>query len=272
MIHSRTIVGATAALVLGAASVGGMAIAGVFTATAENPAPTATSLNAAGVTVKMASATYNGLDAEFTLDVTWPSAGGAAVAQISPPTLTNAKGEQVLASEGEPRNASGSAQWVSFHDLPPSFTTGPLTLKVESVSLGGKAEVAAARSTVTGPWSVPVVLPSADRPATSVVSASAALGGGEIVVTGVVQTAKQTIVLGRQTRLTSQATASSQAWQASRLVTSDGKTLPCEWSVANSDGTLELRFARTSGAVTLQVPTASAAGGVGAVRAFDVPA
>ncbi len=254
MIHSRTIVGATAALVLGAAAVGGMAIAGVFTATAEDPAPAASSLKAADVTVKIASASYNGLDAEFTLDIAWPAASGAAVAQISPPTLTDAKGEQVLASEGEPRNASGSVQWVSFHDLPPSFTTGALTLKVESVSVGGKAEVAAARSTVAGPWSVSTVLPAASKATMSVISASSSFGGGQIALTSVVQTAKQTIVLGQQTGLTAQATPSSEVWQQSTLVTSDGKTLACEWSVANSDGTIELRFARTSGAVTLRIP------------------
>ena len=272
MTHRITIISAAAAVALGAAAVGGMAIAGVFTATAENPAPSASSLKATDVTVKVANASYNGLDAEFTLDIGWPSAAGSAVAQVAPPTLTNAKGEQMLASEGEPRNASGSVQWVSFHDLPASFTTGSLTLKVESVSLGSKAEVAAARSTVSGPWSVSAVLPAASNATTLPISASSNFGSGQIVLTSVVQTAKQTIVLGQQTGLIAQATPSSEVWQQSTLVTSDGKTLPCEWSVANSDGTIELRFARTSGAVTLRVPAAAAGGGTGAVLAFEVPA
>lgn len=270
MKNKTTIVTAAAALALGAATVGGMAIAGIFTATAEDPAPTASSLKPSDVTVKVASATYNGRDAEFTLDVTWPAAGGAAVAQISPPTLTNAKGEQILASEGEPHDASGSVQWVSFHDLPASFTSGQLTLKVESVSLGAKAEVAAARSTVAGPWSLSAVLPRADSAASSAISASSSYGSGEIVLTSVVQTPTQTIVLGHQTGLTPGATASSEVWQQSTLVTPDGKTLPCEWSVANSDGTIELRFARASGGVTLNVPAPDT--GTGASLSFELAA
>ena len=272
MMRKTTIISAAAALALGAAAVGGMALAGVFTATAEDPAPAASSLKPSDVTVKVASATYDGVDAEFTLDIAWPPADGAAVAQISPATLTNAKGEQILASEGEPRNASGSVQWVSFHDLPASFIAGPLTLNVESVALGGKAEVAAARSTVSGPWSVSTLLPAASNATTSAISASGSFGRGEIALTSVVQTATQTIIRGTQTGLMTQSTASSQVWQASTLVAPDGTSLPCEWSVANSDGTIELRFARTSGAVTLHVPAAGAEGGAGASLAFVVPA